>query len=111
MKTLKFKSHLVQPILDKTKTSTWRLFDDKGIVEGDKFEFVNSDTQEVFAKAIATLVIEKSFQELTDDDWVGQVKFDSEKEMYKTFSKYYNKKVDKSTLIKIINFKIEPSNN
>ncbi len=34
MKTLKFKPHLVAQILAGTKTSTWRLFDDKNITGG-----------------------------------------------------------------------------
>jgi hypothetical protein len=34
MKTLKFKPHLVEQILTGTKTSTWRLFDDKNIMGG-----------------------------------------------------------------------------
>lgn len=107
MKTLKFKSHLVQPILNKTKTTTWRLFDDKNIIEGDKFDFVNLDNLEKFTQAMATSVTEKPFCNLTDDDWLGHERFDSDDEMYKTYSKFYNQPVDKNTLVKIIRFQLK----
>ena len=104
MKTLKFKSYLVEPILNKTKTATWRLFDDKNLSEGDKLEFINSDTMEKFAIATITAAAEKPFCELTDEDWAGHEKYNSDNEMYEAFSKFYNKKVDKNTPVKIISF-------
>jgi len=44
MKTLKFTPHLVEQILAGTKTSTWRLFDDKNIMGGDLPNFFNKET-------------------------------------------------------------------
>ena len=35
MKTLKFRKELSELILKKEKTTTWRIFDDKDIKQGD----------------------------------------------------------------------------
>ena len=46
MKTLKFTPELCGQILTGTKTSTWRLFDDKNLTVGDELTFVNKQTLE-----------------------------------------------------------------
>ncbi len=51
MKTLKFASDLSRQILDGTKTSTWRLFDDKDLQVGDELLLVDSHENEAFAQA------------------------------------------------------------
>ena len=51
MKTLKFTSPLAKMILDGSKTTTWRLFDDKDLQSGDKLDLQNCETGEDFAKA------------------------------------------------------------
>ena len=107
MKTLKFKSHLIKPILNKTKTTTWRLFDDKNITENDEFIFINSDTSEKFTHAVVESVIEKPFSELTDEDWAGHERFESDDLMYETYTKYYKQPVDENTLVKIIRFHLK----
>lgn len=107
MKTLKFTNSLVKPILNRTKTSTWRLFDDKNLTEGDELIFINSDTGEEFGQAIITAILEKPFCDLTEEDWARHEKFNSEEEMFKTFSKYYNREVNKNTLVKIIHFELK----
>ena len=107
LKKLKFKNELCSLILKGEKTTTWRIFDDKNIAEGDKFIFINSDTGEEFAKAKITEVKETAFKYLNDNDWDGHEKFSSPEEMYKTYSKYYKTKVTKNTIVKIIKFNIE----
>ncbi len=106
MKTLKFRAHLIGLILNKNKTITWRLFDDKNISPGDSLSFLDWETNKKFAQAIAMSIQEKSFKELTKQDWQGHEKFDSAQEMYKTYSKYYNRTVDENTKVKIIKFKL-----
>jgi len=59
-----------------------------------------------FARAKITSVRETSFEELTDDDWDGHEKFNSEKEMYKTYSGYYNCEVTENNSVKVIKFKL-----
>ena len=106
MKTSKFRPHLVPKILNGTKTSTWRLFDDKDFQEGDLLELINKETLEVFAKAKIVSVKEKALGDLTDENWEGHDKFNSDEEMYSIFSKYYNKKITPNDKVKIIIFEL-----
>jgi len=94
MKTLKFRKKLSELILKGEKTTTWRLFDDKDISSGDEVSLMVWETKEEFAKAKIISVIEKPLGELDDDDWSGHERFSSDEEMYKTYEKYYGRKVD-----------------
>ena len=104
MKTLKFKQHLVFLILSGEKTSTWRLFDDKNLQVGDKIEFINKDALETFGYGKIIDVKEKKLGELKDSDFSGHEKFSSDKEMYQTYSKYYNREVTPDDIVKMIDF-------
>lgn len=106
IKTLKFRKNLSELILKKEKTTTWRIFDDKDIKEGDIIQFLVWETKEVFANAKIKNVIEKNFKELNEKDIDGHEKFTSKEEMYATYSTYYNKKVDENTIVKIIKFEL-----
>ena len=105
-KKLKFKNKLCNLILKGEKTTTWRIFDDKNIQEGDNFIFVNSETKEEFAKAKIIDVKETSFKNLKDEDWDGHESFSNKEEMYETYSKYYKTEVTEDTIVKIIKFVI-----
>ena len=91
MKRVHFAPNLVPKVLSGEKTSTWRLWDDKDLQEGDIVEFANSETREVFAKTRLIKVIEKPFKDLSEDEKVGHKKYTSEEELFKTFEKYYKK--------------------
>ncbi len=107
MKTLKFKPHLCQQILNGKKTATWRLFDDKDLQEGDEINFVNKDTLESFGEGhIKTLRI-KSLGTLVESDWEGHERFESEEEMYDTYRTYYGDTVGPGSELKIIEFYFE----
>ena len=106
MKTLKFRKELSELILKNEKTTTWRIFDDKNIEEGDRIQFLVWETKEIFAEAKITKVIEKKFKDLQEDDLEGHEKFVSKEEMYATYSTYYDKTVDENTLVKIIKFEL-----
>ena len=106
MKTLKFRKELSELILKKEKTTTWRIFDDKDIKQGDIMQFLVWETKEVFADAKIINVIEKKFKDLDEQDLEGHEKFESKEQMYKTYSTYYNKIVDENTLVKIIKFEL-----
>ncbi len=106
MKILKFIPSLIPLVLSREKTSTWRLWDDKDLQVGDKVSFLNSATKEEFAIGELTQVIEKQFKDLTDEDWSGHEKFENEKEMYESYSKYYSREVTPKTFVKIIHFKL-----
>lgn len=106
MKTLKFAPHLVEMIIKGTKTTTWRLFDDKEIVEGDEFVFINKETGKEFATAAAVSVKVKPLTKLDDSDMEGHEKFKDEQEMYSSYKKYYGDEVKEDTEVKVIKYKI-----
>lgn len=104
MKTLKFMPHLAEMILDGEKTSTWRLFDDKDLSEGDELSLVNKETGKEFAKAVIIKVEEKKLKDLKDEDYDGHEKFESTEKMYETYRTYYGDKVGPDTIVKMIDF-------
>lgn len=104
MKTLKFMPELVEKILKGEKTSTWRLFDDKNLEEGDHLGFINKKTGEQFGAAIITSLQVKTLGTLTDEDKKGHESYVSDKEMYSTYTKYYGREVDQNTEVKLISF-------
>jgi hypothetical protein len=108
MPTLKFAPHLVTQILSGQKTSTWRLFDDKNLKEGDELIFVNKETGEQFGIAKITKLVVRTLGTLSDVDWTGHETYSSEEEMYKTYSGYYGDKVDENTEVKILSFSFLP---
>ncbi|MBT6691575.1 ASCH domain-containing protein [Candidatus Parcubacteria bacterium] len=108
MKTLKFHPSLVELILEGSKTTTWRLWDDKNLSVDDEISFLDSYTKTEFAQAIITEVKEKTFAELTEDDRDGHEKYSSDEKMYQSFSKHYvGKKINEDTKVKIIKFKLK----
>ncbi len=106
MKTLKFSKDLVELVKNGSKTSTWRLFDDKNIKVDDLVTLIKRPELTPFAEAKVTKVLTKPFQELTNKDKDGHEKFYSEEQMYKTYSDYYKQEVNPDTEVKIIRFKI-----
>lgn len=106
MKTLKFEPHLVEQILSGEKTSTWRLFDDKNLKEGDEVIFLNKETGEEFGKAKINEVRIRTLSTLEDSDYEGHQKYSSDEEMVEDFKKYYGDKVNKDSEVKIIFFAI-----
>jgi|SRR3989338_63138 len=107
MKTLKFKDYLVSKILDGSKIITWRLFDDKNLNIGDELLFINSDSGKEFAKAEIIGVREKKLGEITEADFEeGHEKYKSQEDMLVHYRDYYGEKVDLSSVIKIIKYKL-----
>lgn len=106
MKQLKFSVPLLKLILSGEKTTTWRIDDNKNIQEGDDLSLCDNRGKQ-FAKADVSKVEEKTFGELNEEDKAGHEKFNSEQEMYKTYSNYYNMRVTPNTKVKVIKFKID----
>lgn len=88
------------------KNNTWRLFDDKNLVAGDDISLVVKETLQEFAQAKIISISETTFTGLTEDDWDGHEKYEKQEEMYKDYSGYYGREVDKDTLVKIVKFKL-----
>lgn len=107
MKTLKFKSQLARLIEKGTKTSTWRLFDDKDLAEGNEVAFYEEGSDVSFATAILNEVIEKTLGSLNDADWEGHERFTNEQEMYATYQIYYGSDVGPETVVKLIKFTLK----
>lgn len=106
MKVLKFTSTLVKPILQGTKTSTWRMFDDKNLQQGDEISCVEKETGEEFAKASITHVVEKKLHELTDQDFEGHERYENIDAMCTAYSLYYACNVTPESIIKIVSFRL-----
>ncbi|OGC45582.1 hypothetical protein A2V49_03735 [candidate division WWE3 bacterium RBG_19FT_COMBO_34_6] len=106
MKTLKFSPELVKLIKNGSKTITWRLFDDKNIKKGDKLLFIQRPELIPFAKALVTDVKVKLIKDLNDQDKKGHEEVGSDKDICKTYSKYYKKQITSETQVKVIHFKI-----
>lgn len=105
-KTLKFRDYLVTLVLSGEKNTTWRLFDDKNLSEGDRVDLINWNTKEKFGEAILKMVLEKEMGRLEDTDYEGHEKFKSNEEMYQTYRVYYGSKVGPETIVKIIRFQL-----
>ena len=105
MKAMKFRGFKAQMILEGTKTSSLRLFDDKNLTKEDDLELINFDTGQPFAYAKITEIIEKPLGEITDQDLIGHESFGSKEDMYASLRKYYTD-VDATTPAKIVRFKV-----
>lgn len=105
-KRLRFSPDLVPLVLSGEKYSTWRLFDDKDLTEDDTLDLLDSKTNMQFATARIIKVVEKPLGDLTDKDRKGHEQFNSEEEMYATYSRYYQKEIKPKDLVKIIWFQL-----
>src|SRR3989344_848254 len=75
-KVMKFRGFKAEMILEGTKTSSLRLFDDKNLSVGDDLTLVNYDTREEFGHVTITEVIEKQLEDITENDLVGHEPFE-----------------------------------
>lgn len=107
MKIMKFRQKLIPLILSGTKTTTWRLFDDKNLHIGDELSLINWETGEKFAEAEIISVVEKRISELSEEEKLGHEKYQTDQEMYREFSIYYKQPVGKDTMAKVIRFKLK----
>lgn len=106
-KTLKFRTHLADLVLAGEKNTTWRLFDDKDLTEGDEVDLINWNSSEKFGEAVLVKVWEKRMDSLEESDFDGHEKFANDDEMYKTYRTYYGDRVGPDTIVKIIRFEVK----
>src|SRR3989344_1995866 len=109
MKKLRFAEPLPRLIQIGKKDTTWRINDEKEISCRDELSLCYSDgpnKENEFARAIVIWIKETTFAELTNEDYEGHEKFVSEKEMYETYSRYYNIGIFPQTRVKVIKFKL-----
>ena len=105
-KTLKFEPDLVPLVLSEKKDSTWRLWDDKDLQNGDRVTFIRKPEFMPFAVAEIISCVEKPLGTLTEEDKKGHEPFKTDKEMYETYTTYYKREVGPETPVKILRFKI-----
>lgn len=109
MKTLKFTPELCGLIQAGTKTSTWRLFDDKDLQVGDSIELINNETLDTIGTGMITRLIIKTLGTLTETDWSGHERFASEEAMYEAYRGYYKDRiVDAGSEVKLVSFTFTP---
>lgn len=109
-KQLKFEHTLAKNIIDGTKTSTFRFFDDKQLSVGDKVEVIDkvepSDQLSWLVVGIATVasVYEKRVSDLQESDWQGHETYKSTDEFLQTMQNLYNTDITHNTPVKIVRF-------
>jgi ribonuclease HI len=114
MKTLKLEHQLAKYVLEGTKTSTWRIKDDKDISVNDDIELIDKvdhlrpDTWRIIGRAHVNEVTSKRLGDITEEDFEGHDSYDSTEEMFNTFRRYYGSDIDEQTPVKIIRFTFEP---
>ncbi len=106
-KTIKFTPELTNLIKQGKKTSTWRLFDDKNLSEGDSIILATRDGEMVtnFGRTKIRKMDIRTFRTLKPEDSVGH---EPVEDLISGYKKFYGDKVDLDTEVKIIHFgKIE----
>lgn len=109
MKTLKFRDYLVSKILDGSKTSTWRLFDDKDLRVGDQLSLISAETMGEFAKARVISVTKKLLGDVQDSDFEdGHERYKDKRDILEHYKEYYGDKVGLDSVLKIVKFELIP---
>ena len=104
-KTLKFMPHLMTSILSGERTTTWRLFDDKGLAADDELVLIDKSSGAELAKARVVLVREKPLAEVSEEEMRGHG-YQSADAMLQNFKTYYGDKVTLETPVKIVTFEL-----
>jgi ribonuclease HI len=107
MKTIKFNQSQVELVKNRSKTVTWRFFDDKNIRVGDKVLFINREADEAFGSGLILKVSEKHMRDLDESDSDGHEIYDSPEEMYALYSRYYGQPITEDSIVKVIHFEFE----
>lgn len=114
MKTLKLDHELAEAVLAGTKTSTWRIYDDKALSVNDELELIDKidplkpETWRAIGRAKVDAVIEKRLGDIAEHEIEGHERYESTEAMYETFRRYYGPEVNAETPVKIINFTFAP---
>lgn len=105
-KTIKFTPELTELIKKGEKTTTFRLFDDKDLSEGDEVILATRDRENVtnFAQAKLSNVYTKLLKEMNENDFAGNET--SSRNQVEAFREIYGDKVTEDTEVKIIRFEI-----
>lgn len=114
MKTLKLDHELAKQVVAGTKTSTWRIHDEKQISVNDQIELIDKvkpddqSTWTVIGIATVNEVAEKRLGELEPADFDGHETYQSTEELINTYRGYYGDSVNETTPVKMIHFTFVP---
>lgn len=103
MKTIKFAPHLVAHLRDGTKTTTWRLFDDKDLVVGDVIALVDKESLVHVGTARIASVHAKALGAVTSVE-LTEHGYPDINAMYDNLRSYYGDRVTPDTEVKMITF-------
>ena len=112
MKQLKFNHDLAELIRLGTKTSTFRMYDDKDLSVNDSVELLdkvdpdNPATWVPIGKARIDRILEKRLGEVDEVDLKKHESFNSREEMLRTYRSYYGEQVTFDTPIKVVEFSL-----
>lgn len=115
MKTLKFDHKFAQEIAEGSKTSTWRLYDDKDLSVNDHIKIIdkldpNDPTSwAVIGESIVKEIVEKKLGDVTDKDMAGHEVYGNHEEMLETYRQRYGNRVGLDDPVKMIYFEFTPS--
>ena len=103
MKTIKVAPPLIAQLRNGTKTTTWRLFDDKDLTEGDRVTLVDKvSLREVGTAHIASVVV-KTLGGVTEAQ-LREHGYDDADAMYANLRGFYGERVTPETEVKMITF-------
>jgi hypothetical protein len=106
-KTLTFSYPLPKLVLNGEKNTTRRINDDKDISVWDSIDLLDRENNfKIFWVAKIIRVKFTTFWNLSHEDKEWHEKFTNDKEMYRTYTKYYWFNVTENTALKVIKFKL-----
>src|SRR5438552_664069 len=115
MKSLKLDHDLASQVVKGTKTSTWRINDDKDIHVNDdvalidKVKTADPTSWQQIGVAHITSVLEKPLGQVNQADMEAHEKFTTIDDTLKVFRNYYGPQVGIETPVKIIRFGFLPA--
>ena len=110
VKSLKLDHELAQAVLGGTKTSTWRVNDDKDLHVNDDISLIDKvksndpASWQYMGVAHITSILEKPLGAIQSRDMEGSEKFTSTAETIETFRGYYGPQINEDTPVKMIRF-------
>jgi ribonuclease HI len=110
MKTLKFDHNDARQILSGAQTSTWRLYDDKGLSVDDEIRVIDKvdpdspKTWKVIGIGKVNEIVEKRLGYITEEDMIGHKIYDSKEDILRAYKQYYGERVTLETPVKIVRF-------
>jgi len=114
MKALKLDHELAEAVRAGTKTSTWRVFDDKDLAVNDHVILIDKvdphdrNSWTPFGEADIERIVEKRLADIGPEDYDGHEEYSSLQEILETYRHYYGNGVTLQTPVKILYFHFVP---